>query len=301
MRIVLYLVCFVLSVLSGVSQNVGIGTINPHSSAELDVQSTQRGFLPPRMNFAQRNAIVNPAQGLMVYCSDCDSSGQPQFFDGSKWCSFSGRLASNPVPANLLSVNIGNQIWTKKNLDVTRYRNGDLIPQVTDSAQWANLTTGAWCWYNNDSATYGAIYGRLYNWYAVNDPRGLAPYGWKVPSEQDWSNLMLFLDPSADTLCPAWCYQSYFAGGALKDTVSTYWIPPNLGANNSTGFSAIQGESRRYNGTFGPIGCGGAFFWSSTESQYGARLRGLFTCNYTVYASSGLKLEGHSVRLIKSD
>jgi hypothetical protein len=75
------------------------------------------------------------------------------------------------------------------NHDITTYRNGDVIPEVTDNAQWNTLTTGAWCYYNNDSAN-NADYGKLYNWYAVNDPRGLAPAGWHVPSKDEWSNMV---------------------------------------------------------------------------------------------------------------
>jgi len=85
---------------------------------------------------------------------------------------------------------IGSQVWSSKNLDVTTYSNGDVIPQVSNAAQWYNLTTGAWCWYNNDSATYASTYGKLYNWYAVNDSRGLAPNGWHVPANSDWATLI---------------------------------------------------------------------------------------------------------------
>ncbi|MBL0357963.1 MAG: fibrobacter succinogenes major paralogous domain-containing protein [Chitinophagaceae bacterium] len=98
-----------------------------------------------------------------------------------------GAPAFKPILPYVL---ICSQAWTKKNLDVDQYRNGDPIPQVTDAVQWAGLTSGAWCWYNNDSATYAAIYGRLYNWYAINDPRQLAPEGWYIPSNADgapWS------------------------------------------------------------------------------------------------------------------
>ena len=83
------------------------------------------------------------------------------------------------------TVTIGTQVWTSKNLDVATYRNGDVIPQVQDQDAWANLTTGAWCYYNNDPA-YGDTYGKLYNWYAVTDPRGLAPQGWHIPNDVDW-------------------------------------------------------------------------------------------------------------------
>ena len=77
------------------------------------------------------------------------------------------------------TVTIGKQTWMKKNLDVSRYRNGDVIPEVADLSTWVNLTTGAWCYYENKSDN-GTTYGKLYNWYAVNDPRGLAPAGWHI-------------------------------------------------------------------------------------------------------------------------
>jgi len=83
-------------------------------------------------------------------------------------------------------VTIGTQIWTSKNLDVTKYRNGDAIPQVQDNTAWENLTTGAWCYYENKTAN-GTTYGKLYNWYAVNDPRGLAPKGYHIPTGIEWS------------------------------------------------------------------------------------------------------------------
>jgi len=77
------------------------------------------------------------------------------------------------------TIKINTQIWIQKNLNVSYYRNGDRIPQVTSPADWATLKIGAWCYYNNDPANE-SIYGKLYNWYAVNDKRGLAPIGWHI-------------------------------------------------------------------------------------------------------------------------
>jgi Fibrobacter succinogenes major domain (Fib_succ_major) len=168
------------------SQNVGIGTNNPAASAQLEVTSTTKGFLPPRVTYVQRAQIQDPVAGLSIWCSDCDTSGQMQVFNGIIWTNMMGAPATKPIPAYVV---ICSQAWTKKNLDVDHYRNGDPIPQVTDPVQWANLATGAWCWYNNDSVTYAATYGRLYNWYAVNDPRILAPEGWHVPSNAEWNTL----------------------------------------------------------------------------------------------------------------
>lgn len=86
------------------------------------------------------------------------------------------------------TVTIGGRVWAAENLTVSRYRNGDSIPEVNDPGKWSGLTDGAWCWYSNNSEN-GKSYGKLYNWYAVNDPRGLAPEGWHVATDGDWSSL----------------------------------------------------------------------------------------------------------------
>ena len=139
------------------------------------------------------------------------------------------------------TVRIGTQIWMTKNLDVDHYLNGDPIPQVTDPDEWANLTTGAWCYYKNDPA-YGAIYGKIYNWYAINDPRGLAPSGYRIPTIEDWDLLINHL--SGDKL----------AGGKLKETGTVHWEIPNLNASNSSGFTALPGGYRSFFGSFGGLG-----------------------------------------------
>ena len=90
------------------------------------------------------------------------------------------------------SIIINTKQWMKENLNVSKYKNGDVIPEVTDMADWDNLTTGAWCYYANDTAN-GVTYGKLYNWYAVTDPRGLAPTGWHIPTDQEWTSLTNFL------------------------------------------------------------------------------------------------------------
>ena len=91
------------------------------------------------------------------------------------------------------TVVIGSQEWTKRNLNVSKYRNGDIIPEVKDFKKWSTLTTGAWCYYDNDPVN-GSIYGKLYNWYAVNDSRGLAPEGYHIPSENEWKYLQNYLN-----------------------------------------------------------------------------------------------------------
>lgn len=142
---------------------------------------------------------------------------------------FAGNGLTDICGNSYQSIVIGNQEWMKKNLDVCKYRNGDIIPQVQDPTEWENLTTGAWCYYNNDSAN-GSVYGKLYNWYAVNDSRGLAPLGWHVPSIEEWTVLNNILVDGP--------------GGKLKETGTSHWNSPNTGANNKSGFTALPGGIR---------------------------------------------------------
>jgi hypothetical protein len=179
------------------------------------------------------------------------------------------------------------QEWTNQNLSVTRYRNGDIIPQVTDDTQWGNLTTGAWCWYNNDSATYASTYGRLYNWYAVNDARGLAPQGYHVPSDAEWTFLETILGGSS------------IAGGKMKEAGFTHWFSPNEGATNSSGFAGLPGGYRDNGGTFHSLGAFGGW-WSSTEyNTTNARYHGLGSFTSSSYSFNDTKSSGYSVRCVK--
>ncbi len=148
------------------------------------------------------------------------------------------------------TVQIGEQCWMAENLKVTHYRNGDQIPEVTDSLAWIRLT-GAHCSYNNDT-TYVATYGRLYNWYAVSDSRNLAPAGWHVPSDGEWQTLVDYLGGDA------------VAGGKLKESGTSHWQSPNTGATNESGFTALPGGYRFYTAHFNFLGSQ-AIFWSSTE------------------------------------
>ena len=161
---------------------------------------------------------------------------------------------------NYPSVIIGQQEWMKKNLDVCKYRNGDSIPQVQDETQWANLTTGAWCYYQNSTAN-GTVYGKLYNYYAVIDPRGLAPQGWHIPSNSEWNILFTYLGGES------------IAGGKLKETGNSHWANPNLGATNESNFTALPGGVRDYDYSGNPpynfsfIGMSNYSFWWSIHPQ----------------------------------
>ena len=147
------------------------------------------------------------------------------------------------------TVTIGTQAWTSKNLDVATYRNGDVIPQVQDASAWANLKTGAWCYYDND-ASNGTKYGKLYNWYAVNDPRGLAPKGFHIPSDAEWTVLTDYLGGAAA------------AGTKMKS--SSGWNENGMHGTNSSGFAGFPGGCRYGNGAFSYVGRFGDW-WSATE------------------------------------
>ena len=183
------------------------------------------------------------------------------------------------------------QTWASKNLSVSRYKDGTVIPQVTDATTWANLTTGAWCYYNNDPSTE-ATYGRLYNWYAVNDSRGLAPQGWHVPSDVEWNKLTICIDPAVDT---TQCC-SNAAGTAMKNT--TGWYSSGNGTNSS-GFAGLPGGGRNGDGTFGSVVNGG-YWWSASE--YVASNAWFRYLNYYVrYVSRDFssKSHGFSVRVVR--
>ena len=184
---------------------------------------------------------------------------------------------------NYKTVAIGKQIWMAENLNVEHYRNGDPIPEVQDKEEWDNLTTGAWCWYENNSAN-GTTYGRLYNWYAVNDPRGFAPEGWHVPSSDEWNKLTDNLG-GAET-----------AGTKLKSTNG--WDEGGNGDNKS-GFSAIPGGYRSHEGFFSNMGRN-ALFWTSTEfNATNAWFRNVIGSIPDVYAPNYGKDFGLSVRCVK--
>ncbi len=196
------------------------------------------------------------------------------------------------------TVKIGEQWWMAENLKVTHYRNGDGISNVTGGTTWAGLTTGAYCEYNNDINNV-ATYGRLYNWYAVNDARNLAPAGWHVASDEEWKQLEMYLGMSqaqADSV--EW--RGSNEGGKLKETGTTHWSSPNTGATNVSGFSALPTGSRYDDGNYGGIGVY-AGFWTSTESSSnGAWNRSLYYLYSGVHRFYGHDQRfGFSVRCIK--
>jgi len=152
------------------------------------------------------------------------------------------------------TVTIGTQVWMVENLKTTKYRNGDPIPNVTDGTAWHNNIAGAaYCNYNNDINS-STTYGRLYNGFAVADSHNIAPIGWHIPTDTEWTTLANYLGGES------------VAGGKLKETGTTYWQSPNTGATNETSFTALPGGNRFWDGSFGNVGNRSAW-WSSTEKD----------------------------------
>jgi uncharacterized protein (TIGR02145 family) len=227
------------------------------------------------------------------------------------------------------TVTIGTQEWMTKNLDVTTFRNGDPIPEVKTDEEWYRASDNklpAWCYYMNDTVN-GRLYGKLYNWFAVNDPRGLAPVGYHIPSDAEWTKLTDFLggeSVAGEKMKSTSGWDSYTTGGSKNCPNCANWnaeyrrkvpchtcqdtrfvpVPkvPNSGnGSNTSGFSGLPGGFHGgYDGTFQRVGRVG-YWWSSTEDDTDkARYRALD--HDDVYVGTryhGDKSKGGSVRCLK--
>lgn len=184
------------------------------------------------------------------------------------------------------TIAIGSQTWMAENLKSIKLNDGTAIPLVTNNNSWSTMITPACSYYGNDSVTYKANYGALYNWYSVATNK-LCPSGWHVPTIGEWSTLTATL--GVDTI----------AGGMLKEGGTAHWSYPNTHATNSSGFTALPTGYRFYNGSYQNFGISGNW-WSSTAST-------TETSNYTYLSYSDGKLGknsldntyGFSVRCVK--
>ncbi len=194
------------------------------------------------------NFKINPLKAaLMLLCiavlgSACKKTDDPEI--PSTVTDFDGNVYNVSI--------IGKQGWMKENLKVTHYRDGSVITNVTGTTEWAALTNGAWSEYNNSAST-GTTYGKLYNGFAVETGK-LCPAGWRVPTDDDWTELMDFLGGSS------------VAGGKMRQPGTTLWKSPNEGATNSSEFTALPGGFRGPTGPFYMIS-EVALWWSSSSSD----------------------------------
>lgn len=213
----------------------------------------------------------------LVFCLSVSSFSQVTDIDGNVY----------------KTVIIDNQEWTAENLDVSHYRNGDTIMQIDGNSEWEAQTEGAWCYFTlgsynffKDNLVNGECYGKLYNWYAVNDPRGLAPEGWHVATLDDWKILL-------DNLggCET-------AGSRMK-TNATWQNPADMDINSS-GFTILYAGIRTHLGIFSDFDKS-AYFWTANEDKDG------YSFCYDLYAESNsvirytqVKASGLSVRLVRN-
>lgn len=200
------------------------------------------------------------------------------------------------------SIKIGSQTWMVENLKVSKYRTGESITNITDATAWTSATYGAWCHADNDSAN-GIIYGKLYNWYAASDARNIAPTGWHVATDTEWTTLENYLIANGGN------YDGTTTGNKIGKSLAskTNWITyTTLGSvgnnstlNNSSGFSALPGRLRNSYGSF-YFGRDSGYWWCNT--QYDNATAWIRNMNYTfsdLSRSSLAKMCGLSVRCVK--
>ena len=222
---------------------------------------------------------------IIICCCGCekDKSDTATDFDGNVYT----------------TVTIGNQVWLGENMKTTHYNDGSAIPLVSNNNDWGTLSTPAYCWYDNDEASHKATYGALYNWYVVETGK-LCPDGWHVPTDSEWKQLEMYLGMSQSDADKQGFYRGTDEGGKLKETGTIHWDSPNEGATNESGFTALPGGNRTYNGVvFESLGSG-AHFWCATE--YDGNLawrRYIFYADGDIWRDIQYKRYGFSVRCIK--
>lgn len=213
----------------------------------------------------------------------CGNANRDQAFQSIEEASANNKTSN--VKVNIETVKIGDQIWAKENLNVDHFRNGDEIFEAKTEEDWNNageMGRAAWCYFDNDSLN-GKKYGKLYNYYAVTDERGLAPAGTHIATDEEWTKLSSFL--GGDDI----------AGIKLKSTKG--WAGKGNG-DNSSGFNAMPGGYRYFSGIFFNAGQDGSW-WTATQSGEGyALLRYLYSANTNIFSNKlNFKL-GLSVRCV---
>lgn len=182
------------------------------------------------------------------------------------------------------TVTIGTQVWMVENLKTTKYRDGTIIPNVTDNTEWTDLTTGAYSDYDNTSSN-SDVYGRLYNWYAATDTRNIAPTGWHIPTDAEWTTLANYLGGEL------------VAGDKLKETGNVHWQGINV-ATNESGFTALPAGERFHNGAFAQNGYYG-LWWSTTGLSTTSWFHYVHNGNSHLTRSNQIKWMGISLRCVK--
>lgn len=240
---------------------------------------TAQGGTPPHLysfdggSYDSTNELNSVAQGAhdvsVMDSNGCISSTAVFVGSASQVPACNGLTTVTDIDGNVYSLaEIGNQCWIAENLRTTKFSNGDVIPNITGTSEWLNVSSAAWCWFDNDSQ-HEVPYGKIYNGYTIEDQREVCPLGWHSANNEDWGELVLFLDPGGDTTSvtgfPPTEIHSTIAGGMMKESGTEHWSAPNTDAVNSAGFTALGGGYRAHlSGTFTEFGDNGTF-WSDVE------------------------------------
>ena len=185
------------------------------------------------------------------------------------------------------TVTIGTQVWMVENLRTTKYRDGTAVPNVTDDTAWYQLKTGGYCDYNNDVNSSMGNYGRLYNWFAVADSHNLAPTGWHIPTDTEWTTLANYLGGES------------IAGGKLKEAGLKHWLSPNTGATNETGFTAIPCGTRFWNGSLSEVNKRSVWWSSTMRDDNSVWLWDIYYNGGDLGRNGGFRQNGLSIRCVK--
>jgi uncharacterized protein (TIGR02145 family) len=252
---------------------------------------------------------------LLAFCAGCTNHERNNPFDknGTTWSptgSNATKIIAGPTVSDAdgnvyTTIVVGTLIWSVENLRTTKYNDGTPIPHAPDKVQWNSLTTSAYCW-RDDHTTLSAHekWGALYNWYAVNSGK-LAPSGWRVPTDADWTVLEEYL------IANGYNYDGTTAGNKIAKSLaaqtdwnsaySTGTIGNDLFNNNTTGFSALPVGHRDPDGSF-TAKSSSCRFWTATEvDTINAYYRSLFYSSEVLSSYNGFKRFGFTVRLVKNN
>ncbi len=289
-----------------------------HATTSADAFSGDYEDLENAPDLDQFVGVESPSDGDLVY------------FDGNAWISIplgeegqvlsvvDGTPAWKDIPGNgngngngetgtvtdvegnvYQTVKIGEQWWMAENLRTSQYNNGDNLLTGLDDTQWEHTTQGAYSIYENDDDNLNT-YGKLYNWHAVMDNRGLCPAGWHLPTDEEWQQMEMHLGMSQDE-AEGSGWRGTDEGGKLKATGTDYWDDPNTGATNESGFTALPAGGRTYLGMYIFLN-EWAYFWTSTEqtADYSSWYRVLSYNSAQVFRFYNHQNSGFAVRCVMS-
>jgi uncharacterized protein (TIGR02145 family) len=242
--------------------------LNGAPPKRIDFKCEIQGLVPNTTYYVRLYAIIDGVPSYSDNIATFKTQGTVTDIDGNSY--------------NVIA--IGNQVWMKENLKTTKYKNNIGIQNITDNAAWSGLTTGAYCWYDNN-ITNKSIYGALYNWYTVNTGN-LCPTGWHVPTDAEWTTLTTFLGGKD------------VAGSKLKEAGTVHWNSPNSYATNESGFTGIPGGFRVEDASFAAIG-DNCLLMLNVDNGNMAEYANLAIEHGHAYSMPAYKNEGSSVRCIK--